>query len=238
MSSTFTRATRLIGAGLGAAALGWLGYAAIAWRRYGKPSSPGDRDVLLDRFMPTFEVSEQHETFVDAPADVTYATARTLDLLHSPLVRALLRTRELMLRGHRVDEQLPRGLIDQMRAIGWVVLFEAPGRQIVLGAVTRPWDAHPEFRGAPPDEFLAFAEPSYVKIIWTVAVEPRGPTGSHIRSETRATTSDLTARRRFRRYWAMFSPGIFVIRSEGLRLVRDEAERRHRAEAAPVLLGT
>ncbi len=36
------------------------------------------------------------------------------------------------------------------------------------------------------------------------------------------------ARERFRRYWAMFSPGILIIRYEGLRLVKAEAERRVR----------
>lgn len=61
------------------------------------------------------------------------------------------------------------------------------------------------------------------------------PTHSIVRSETRATTTDESARKRFRRYWAVFSPGIFLIRSEGLRLVRAEAERRHRDETAAVL---
>jgi hypothetical protein len=39
------------------------------------------------------------------------------------------------------------------------------------------------------------------------------------------STTDATARRRFRRYWAVMSPGILLIRYEMLRLVRREAER-------------
>jgi hypothetical protein len=235
MGTNWRRTRSIIGAGLGAAALGWLGYAAVAWNRYGRPRKEWRHDVLLDRYMPDSEVTEHHVQYVHAPAAMTYAAARELDLLHSPVVRLLLRTREMILRGEHTEDQLPRGLIDQVQAIGWTILAEKPDRQIVLGAVTQPWDAHPQFRGLPPDEFLAFSEPGYVKIIWTLAVASLAPTHSIIRSETRATTTDATARKRFRRYWAFFSPGIFLIRSEGLRLVRAEAERRYRGETTAVL---
>ena len=45
------------------------------------------------------------------------------------------------------------------------------------------------------------------------------------RTRTRVSTTDATARRRFRRYWAAMSPGILLICYETLRLVRREAER-------------
>jgi hypothetical protein len=48
------------------------------------------------------------------------------------------------------------------------------------------------------------------------------------RTETRALATDAEARRRFRRYWAAFSPGIILIRRAMLRPVRHEAERRAR----------
>jgi hypothetical protein len=51
------------------------------------------------------------------------------------------------------------------------------------------------------------------------------------RTETRVATTDAYARERFRRYWAVFSPGILLIRRASLRLVKADAERRYRAEA-------
>jgi len=41
---------------------------ARAWRRYGTPPPPGagDRDALLDRFMPVYDVVERHRIFVAA----------------------------------------------------------------------------------------------------------------------------------------------------------------------------
>ncbi len=84
------------------------------------------------------------------------------------------------------------------------------------------------FRGLPPAAFAAFAEPAYVKIVWTLEVEPCGNSASVFRTQTRVATTDAYARSRFRRYWAVFSPGILLIRLESLRLVKADAERRVR----------
>jgi hypothetical protein len=82
------------------------------------------------------------------------------------------------------------------------------------------------FRPLPPDEFAAFDEPGYVKIVWTLRADPVGPHDSVFRTETRAVTTDAAARRKFRWYWARFSPGIGLIRQLSLGPVRREAERR------------
>jgi hypothetical protein len=108
------------------------------------------------------------------------------------------------------------------------VLAEVPGREIVMGAVTKPWDANPAFRTLPPDEFAAFSEPDYVKIVWTLRADPVGAARSIFRTETRVLATDLTARARFRWYWSFFSPGISLIRWASLGPLRKEAERRAR----------
>jgi hypothetical protein len=46
------------------------------------------------------------------------------------------------------------------------------------------------------------------------------------RTETRAVTTDAVARAKFRRYWALASPGIGTIRWLSLRPLKHEAERR------------
>lgn len=51
---------------------------------------------------------------------------------------------------------------------------------------------------------------------------------SVFRTETRAIATDAHARRKFRRYWSLFSPGIILIRWAVLRPVKREAERRVR----------
>ena len=220
---------RLAGAGVAASmafALGWAGYAAAAWRRYGNLSSGPQSDSLLDRFLPSYEVGEVHETPVDAPAAVAWETVTALSLDRSRLVRSIFRGRELLMRAH-ADPRPARPFLDEVRALGWAVLEEVPGRHLVFGAATRPWEADVRFRGMPPDEFARFDEPGYAKIAWSVAVQPTDGNASVFRTETRVTTTDPVSRERFRRYWSVFSPGILLIRFEMLRLVRAEAKRRH-----------
>lgn len=120
-----------------------------------------------------------------------------------------------------------RPFFDEVIALGWRQLAETAGRQVVMGAVTQPWRQAVQFHGLPTDEFIAFREPGYAKIAWTIEVEPVGPSSSVFSTETRVATTDPISRERFRRYWAFLSPGILIIRYETLRLVRAEAERRY-----------
>ena len=216
-----------------------LGYVATRWLRYGHVRKRLGPPTLLDRFLPECEVLERHQTRVAAPAEVTFVAAREMSLMASPLVRAIFRGRELLMRSSadQPEEQLPQSLIDECLSIGWGVLAQEPGREIVLGAVTQPWKSDVKFRALPPDEFATFDKPGFAKIAWTIRAEPLGLETSRFYTETRGATTDAEARKRFRRYWTMVSPGVRLIRRESLRLVRADAERRYRvdmdAESSP-----
>jgi hypothetical protein len=221
------RALRWGALGLGVAAAGYGTVVAGTWLRYGDPAppAPDEADPVLDEFVPSYEVAERHSVRVQAPADVVLRAATQLKLEDSPVVWAIFRTRELVLGANRSAEPRPAGLADQMAALGWRVLHETPGREIVTGAVTQPWLANVVFRGLPPEQFKAFQEPDFVKIAWTLRADPVGPDEAIFRTETRVATTDAGSRARFRWYWARFSPGIVLIRWFMLRQVKAEAER-------------
>jgi hypothetical protein len=229
MNASTRRAATIAGRGAGALALLGLGYLARNWYRYGKVSTNGRPDPLLDLFMPTYEVREYHETRVAAPVEIAYEAARAMDTNRSRIVRGIFRARELALRADRGAKPQSRPLLEEVQALGWGVLAEEPGREIILGAVTQPWVASVRFESLPPDEFAAFEGPGYVKIAWSLSAEPIDSRSSMVRTETRVATTDKYARERFRRYWAVVSPGVRLIRLETLRLVRRDAERRYRA---------
>lgn len=232
MKSTSSRAWRIVGGSVGAAALFGLGHLATAWLRYGRVRRNGAALTLLDRFLPTYEVLERHQTSVAAPVETTYAAAREMDLMDSAAVRAIFRGRELLMGAAPTAGRKPQPLIDDVLALGWGVLAQDPGREIVLGAVTQPWEAEVRFRSLAPDEFAAFDTPGFAKIAWTIRAESLGPATSRFYTETRVATTDPEARRRFRRYWTMVSPGVRLIRRESLRLVRSNAERRYHADVS------
>jgi len=143
-------------------------------------------------------------------------------------VRAIIKARELILGAKPDDRRRPRGLLAEVQSLGWGVLAEVPGREIVVGGVTKPWEANPTFRALPPDEFQGFSEDGFVKIVWTLRADPVGTAESIFRTETRVRTTDPAARAKFRRYWSFLSPGIILIRWVSLRPLKAEAERRAR----------
>ena len=224
-------AGRLIAGTAAAVVLAGAARAAVTWSRYGRVDLGQDGDELLDRFMPTCEAREYHETRVAAPAAVTFAVAREFELARSPLIRCIFRGRELLMGSSWTPPRPPQPALEEVLALGWRILAEEPGREIVLGAVTQPYKADVVFRGVPPEEFATFSEPDYVRIVWTMAVRPDGDGRSVFRTETRVSATDAVARARFRRYWVMVEPGVRLIRMEILRMVRREAERRAREGA-------
>ena len=136
-----------------AVGIAYLAYVVGAYRRYGhaaRPSAGEARAGLADAYMPAPEVAERHEVRVAAPAAVTFQAARKLDLRRSPAVRAIFGARELVFRVPGGRAEPPRSFVEEALALGWGVLAEAPGREIVFGAVTQPWQGDVHFRALPP----------------------------------------------------------------------------------------
>ena len=227
LKSFVRTAARWSGAGIGVAVAAYGVYVGITWYRYGhaSPPSPEEQDPLLDRFIQAYE---RHQIRIAAPAGVTLAAAQETDLHASRLVQTIIKAREVVLGATPDDRPRPRGLLAEVQSLGWGVLAEVPGREVVVGAVTKPWEANVTFRALPPDQFAAFSEAGYVKIVWTLRADPITATESVFRTETRATATDASARAKFRRYWSFLSPGIILIRWAVLGPVKNEAERRAR----------
>jgi hypothetical protein len=221
-----------IGSLIGGLAAGYATYAAVTWARYGHPRRGDGEQPTLDLFMGDYEIVERHQIRVAAPADITFSAACDMELEDSLIIRSIFKARELVMGGVGAETAQPRGLVAQTEALGWRALAETPDREIVMGAVTQPWIPNPIFRPVPPDEFAAFQEPEYVKIVWNLRADPVGPAESIFTTETRALTTDAAARAKFRVYWSFASPGIWLIRRLTLRPLRREAERRFRRGAA------
>jgi hypothetical protein len=223
-----------LAAGGAIAAGGYAALVVLNRATYGNASRFADtaKNPVLDGFIPNPEVKQHHEIRIQAPADVVIAAAKSFELLTSPLIRAIFRARELALGGEPDTRPHPTMLYDQMRSIGWVVLHEEAGHEIVFGAATQPWLATPTFRSIPAEQFGEFCEPGFVKIVWTLRAEPIDDDRSVFHTETRVSTTDAEARERFRKYWSFVAPGVKLIRVAMLQPLRRAAEQRARAAAA------
>jgi hypothetical protein len=196
-----------------------------------------DSQLLMDQFLPRYDLSVVHAHVFRAPPTECYLAASELDLFRAPLVRALLGIRAL-----------PRRVVGTLRApgkatnlgasphtfqvkdmvgLGWILLGETPGVEMVLGQVSHPWKAVADSTHAPttPEQYTSFDEPGFAKIATSLRIDPYGNDASILTMETRVALTDDESRRRFRRYWLLIGPFSALIRRMALRLLATELRR-------------
>lgn len=189
--------------------------------------------MLLDKYMPRYDVRTRHSARVHASPARTYAALRAINLERSGLIRLLFTLRGLPARFAKrkrtaPSRSRPLSFLESALSQGWVLLEELQDSELVMGSVTQPWKPVVEFCGVPPSDFLSFAEPGFAKIAWNFAVAP-APDGSLVSLETRVLTTDPDARRRFHRYWIAFSPFIKLIRRLIIGVLRRDLREAGRA---------
>jgi len=188
----------------------------------------------LDDHLPRFDFVERHALDVSAPPAAAFAAIRRADLGGGPLTRTLfflralpglaVAPRETARRFLARREPLPL-TFGALASVGFVILGEDPGREIVLGTIGRFWRPSGGMRPFASAEFGAFAEEGWAKAAWNFRVEARPSGGAILFTETRVLCTDPLSRRRFRRYWRIVRPFSGLIRIEMLSAIRREAER-------------
>jgi hypothetical protein len=188
------------------------------------------RPSSLDRFIPHPDVRERFEISIRAPASLVMDVASNFDMQSLPLVKAIFRLREKVLRSGRHAPRRSQGILEEMQALGWGLLAEQRGRLVICGARCQPWLANVTFSALNAGDFRAYAEPGQVKIAWTLETDELGPALTRFAQETRAVATDEAARARFLRYWRWARFGIVSIRLLLLPAIRRAAERRWAVE--------
>lgn len=199
-----------------------------------------DGPLLLDGALPEFGFSRLECVAVAAAPPVAYEAARGLDLLtlDSPLLNAAMWARGLpdRLRGRPVPTPPSMRVADLFDGVGavwedqpWVALGERPGRELVFGAVGKPWQASIEWRRVEPEEFTSFDETGWAKMAAAFVVHPYGNRRSLLTYEARTACTDAESTARFGRYWTLVSAGVGVVLRGTLRAVRAAAEEHARA---------
>jgi hypothetical protein len=179
----------------------------------------------LDAYLPRPHVRERFETRIRAPAPLVLEVASGFDLQSLPVVHAIFRMRELLMRAPAPPAREPRGLREEMLGLGWGLLEDRPDL-LACGAVCRPWEADVRFTPVPREEFARFAGGGQVKIAWTLEALALAPDATRLVHETRVAATDEESRVRFARYWRWARFGIVAIRLLLLPAIRREAERR------------
>jgi len=190
--------------------------------------------MLLDDLMPVYDINEVHWTAVQAPPESIFHAIKEVTPAEILLLRTLVAIRSLpsLLMGKGGLPGLPfastKPFLEQALAAGFVLLAEAPSREMVLGIVGQFWKPSggllPRIGSA--QEFTAFDNPGYAKAALNFYIDSRvGHSSSILRTETRVHIPDAASRRRFRVYWSLIYPGSALIRKMWLRAIKRRAER-------------
>jgi hypothetical protein len=204
---------------------------------------PAGEPLLLDGALPKFGFSRLECVALAAAPPVAYEAARGLDLLtiRSPLVNAAMSARGLpeRLRGRSMPTPPSLRVADLFDTAGeawegqpWVALGENPGRELVFGAVGKPWRASIEWRRVEPEHFTSFDEAGWAKMAAAFVVHPYGTQRSLLTYEARTACTDPASTARFGRYWTLVSPGVGVVLRGTLRAVKAAAEEGSRPAGA------
>jgi hypothetical protein len=198
--------------------------------------------MLVDDFLPTYDVSDAVATVVHANLATTWDALMDVDLIEvgrkRPLVGALGAIRMLPdIVSHMLHGELPQRPPAHMRLRdttsipldegGWVLLGEHSRDEIALGLVGKFWRPVIEFARVPPEGFRDFAEPGYAKTIYSLSVRALDDRRTLLSGVMRTATTDEHARRWFRRYWTFgVGSGAHVLVNGLLDVTREIAEAR------------
>jgi hypothetical protein len=158
---------------------------------------------------------------VPAPAARAWESLRSADLRDSAIARLLLRLRGYGARTRRPEGKQP--LVESLSVLGFVLVGERPGRELVFGLIGRFWTPSGGLVAVSPEEFLRFDEKGYAKAAWNLAVLPETESASVLTTETRVLCLGAAARRRFRLYWTLVEPFSGILRKAMLRSIAERA---------------
>jgi hypothetical protein len=189
--------------------------------------------MLIDSYLPEYDVSERHRTHVAASREATYAALWTTDLANSPLVRILVALRALPgavrngAAGLRALRQ--RGskavTLATFQERGFRVLAELAPTELVLGLEGHFWRPTGNLRTPSATAFRSQpAAPGTARGVWNFHLQSCPDGGTELTTETRVHCADSGARRRFLPYWYLIRPASGLIRRAMLRDIRRSAE--------------
>ena len=167
-----------------------------------------------------YEFDEHHAIAVAADAAAIEQALRAVTLADVPIARGLWFLRVLPARLRR-KRRRPEGgtLVDQLLALGGVMLEDRPGL-LVVGLAGRFWRPSGDYeRFHSPDQFRSYqpggSSKAVLEFVWG---------DGRLETTTRVHVPDPAAARSFRRYWLVVRPFSGVIRVALLRAVKRRAE--------------
>ncbi|MCA1625134.1 MAG: hypothetical protein LC778_15320 [Acidobacteria bacterium] len=181
--------------------------------------------MLIDEYLPVYDVRERHRITVHAPAEQVYGAVRAMDISEARLTRLLFRLRGLPCP--------PRFTLDDFLKMRFTLLGERPNEELLHGLVGKFWTPAGKLLRLEPEDYTDFNERGYAKAAWNFSLAQQANGVVSLATETRVHCTDGASRMKFRLYWTLIGAFSGLVRREMLQIIKRNAERGSRRERIP-----
>lgn len=184
--------------------------------------------MLIDEFLPSFDTAAKYATTAQAGPEAVWPVVKRLDVSEAAVSVFLFKLRGLSSgcgEGQAFD-------IDSFRRMGFVILGEREGEELLLGLIGKIWSPSGCLVDFTPEEFHDYDRPGYAKVAWNFSLKQAGEGSTVIETETRILCTDVSSKWDFSVYWFFVNSFSGLTRQEMLKTLRSQAEAA-RTEQAP-----
>jgi hypothetical protein len=170
-------------------------------------------DLLLDHWMPDYEVAARYERVIDAPLARVWQACLDSRPDQNFVIRILFAIRKFSF-----SRGPSQPLQQRLSRSGFLLLEQRAGEEIVRGVAGQFWKpSGGVVRLESPDAWRNFAEDGSARSAMCMRVRAQGAAQTRLFTETRVQTFGQRAHRSFRRYWWLIGPFSGLIRILWLR---------------------
>lgn len=173
------------------------------------------RTMLIDDFLPEYQITKRHQIIINAPVNVVYETLLTVNMARSILVKLLFKIRGL---------PHPMLTLNELQRIGFTCLGKVQEQELLLGLVGRFWTIKGDLQPVSQESFKTFHKNGFAKAVWNFSLEETDKSRTVIRTETRIQCLDKKSYYQFRLYWFLVGPFSSLIRKIMLKIIKKDAE--------------
>ena len=185
--------------------------------------------MVIDEFMPKFDVSKRYSMMIAASVDSVYSALKNANINDSPLIRILFflrglpviyRSKKNVLKGNKLT-------VSDISSSGFILLFEKHGDELVIGVAGKFWKLSGDIVRMSPEQFRSFNKTGFAKAVWNFSLRPMGHISTELSTETRILCTDESGRKKFALYWKLIGPFSGIIRREILKIIKRNSEISH-----------
>lgn len=169
-----------------------------------------------ERYLSVYKFRTNHSVQINASKEKVFPLIEAAELKKSWLIRTLIG-----LRGMEVPKTITlRSFSDHY----FQLLEKIDNQGLVYGLVGQFWKPRGNMIEFQPSDFVSLDMPGFAKATWSINVEDLGEGRTLLTTETRILTMSRRSTWFFGLYWLVVKPFSGIIRSEMLRIIKQEAE--------------